>query len=95
MKITENMIAVFNQTLENLDCSFRLKMESGTCGNTQCKIVPSNDKFIQSSIINLTEEFYKELEKFFNERGIELSYNNDKSKFWSRDGWKDIIENIK
>ncbi len=45
--------------------------------------------------INLTEEFYKVLEDFFSKRGIELSYNNDGSIFWSKDGWKDIAENIK
>ena len=46
----------FNQTLENLNCSFRLKFENG--------------------------------------RGIELSYNNDGSIFWSKDGWKNIVENM-
>ena len=55
---------VFNQTLENLNCSFRLKYESGMCGNGQCKITPSNEMFIQSSIINLTEDFYRVLENF-------------------------------
>lgn len=94
MKITEDMVIVFNQTLENLNCSFRLKFESGMCRNGQCKIVPSNDMFIQSSIINLTEEFYKVLEEFFSKRDIELSYNNDGSIFWSKDGWKDIVENM-
>ena len=65
MKITEDMVTVFNQTLENLNCSFRLKYESGMCGNGQCKITPSNEMFIQSSIINLTEDFYRVLENFF------------------------------
>lgn len=64
MKITEDMVTVFNQTLENLNCSFRLKYESGMCGNGQCKITPSNEMFIQSSIINLTEDFYRVLENF-------------------------------
>ena len=50
--------------------------------------------FIHSSIINLTEGFYKVLEDFFSERDIELSYNNDGSIFWSKDGWKDIVENM-
>ncbi len=64
------------------------------CGNGQCKVVPSNDMFIHSSIINLTEEFYKVLEYFFSKRDIELSYNNDGSIFWSKDGWKDIVEKM-
>lgn len=71
MKITEDMVTVFNQTLENLNCSFRLKFENGMCGNGQCKIVPSNDMFIKSSIINLTEEFYKVLEDFL----VKETYN--------------------
>ena len=95
MKITEDMVAVFNQTLENLNCIFRLKFEEGMLGNAQCKVVPSNDMFIYSSIINLTDEFYKVLDEFFNKRGIELSYNNDGSIFWSKDGWKDVTENMK
>lgn len=94
MKITEDMVTVFNQILENLNCSFKLKFEKGICGNGQCKVVPSNDMFIHSLIINLTTEFYKILEDFFSKRGIVLSYNNDGSIFWSKDGWKDVIENI-
>ena len=68
MKITEDMVTVFNQTLENLNCSFRLKFENGMCGNGQCVVVPSNNMFIHSSIINLTEEFYEVLEDFFSKR---------------------------
>lgn len=93
MRITEEMVTDFNKTLENLDCSFRLKFKSGVCRNSECEIVPSNDMFIQNSIINLTEEFYKVLEDFFNKRGIKLSYNNTGSTFWSKDGWKDIVKN--
>ncbi len=94
MMITEEMVTDFNQTLENLNCSFRLKFQNGVCGNSDCEIVPSNNMFIQSSIINLTDEFYKVLEGFFNKRGIELSYNNTGSIFWSKDGWKDITKNV-
>ena len=94
MKITEDMVAAFNRTLENLNCSFKLKFDDKTIGfgNTTCQVVPSNDMFIHSSIINLTDEFYKVLEEYFRKRGIELSYNNDGSIFWSKDGWKNIVE---
>lgn len=84
MEITEHMVAVFNSTLKNFGCSFKLKFEDSISGNPECKIVPSNDLFIQSSIINLSAGFYMHLEEFFNKRGIELSYNNDKSVFWSK-----------
>ena len=95
MKITKKMVEEFNQTLENLNCSFRLEFDNKTIGfgNPTCQIVPSNNIFIESSIINVTKEFYKVLEEFFTKRGIELSYNNDGSIFWSKDGWKDVVEN--
>lgn len=64
LRITEEIATDFNQTLENLNCSFRLKFESGVCGNSECEIVPANDMFIQGLIINLTEEFYKIIEEF-------------------------------
>lgn len=79
MNITKDMVTVFNQALESLNCSFRLRFE----GDTRCKVVPSNDTFIRSSIINLTDDFYKMLEAFFNERGVKLHYNNDRTIFWS------------
>ena len=89
-RITEDMVTVFNQTLENLNCSFKLELEKNcVTGNPSCDIVPSNDKFIQSSIINLTDEFYEILNDFFNKRGIELSYNNTGSCFWSKNGWNE------
>lgn len=60
MKITENMVTDFNQTLENLNCCFRLKFRNEFYDqlNPACEIVPSNDMFIHSAIINLTDEFY-------------------------------------
>lgn len=88
MKITEDMVTVFNQILESLNCSFKLKFETGVAKNNQCRIVPLNDIFFHSFTINLTDEFYELLEDFFMKRNIELSYNNDKSIFWSKDGWK-------
>ena len=96
MKITQDMVTVFNQKLKEIDCSFKLKFEENglATGNTTCQIVPANNKFISSSIINMTDEFYEFLEKFFAERGIELTYNNDGSIFWSKSGWKDIVEEL-
>lgn len=91
MKISSDMVFLLNQTLESLNCCFRLEFVSDgkDKSNPKCKVVPSNDKFIHSSIINLTTEFYILLEEFFAKRGIELHYNNDRSTFWSKDGWKD------
>ena len=94
MKITEDMVTVFNQTLENLGCSFKLKYDDKTLGfcNPSCEIVPTSNMFIQSSIINVTDEFYNILDDFFAKRGIELTYNNTGSIFWSKDGWKDDLK---
>lgn len=95
MRITKKMVEEFNQTLENLNCSFKLAFDDKMIGfgNPICQIVPSNNIFIESSTINVTKEFYKVLEGFFTKRGIELSYNNVGSIFWSKDGWKDAVEN--
>lgn len=90
MQITEDMVTIFNSMLENLNCSFRLCFEDEMSGNAAYHIVPANDMFIHSSIINLTDEFYKVLEDFFYKRGIELTYNNTKSTFWSKNGWEKI-----
>lgn len=91
MKITEDMVIDFNHTLENLGCSFKLKYDDNGLGfsNPTCQIVPASDMFIHSAIINVTNEFYKILDDFFLKKGIELSYNNDGSIFWSKNGLQD------
>ena len=64
MKITEDMVIVFNQILGNLNCCFKLEFKTGVAKNNQCKIVPLNDIFLHSFTINLTDEFYELLEDF-------------------------------
>lgn len=86
MKITESMVEEFNRTLKNLNCSFKIHINARE-KNPSCEIIPSNDLFIKSSIINVNESFYKVLESYFSDRGIELRYNNTGSIFWSKDGW--------
>lgn len=86
MKITETMVNEFNQTLKNLNCSFKLHINTHE-RNPSCEIIPSNDLFIDSSIINLTKDFYRVLDSFFEGRGIELKYNNTGNIFWSNNGW--------
>ena len=44
-------------------------------------------KYIDSFIINPTNEFYDWLELWFKIKGIELSYNNTRSIIWSKSGW--------
>lgn len=89
MKITENMVNEFNQSLNDMGCIFRLKAQPTTFGdNTSCDIVPASVKFIKSSIINPTDEFFEVLENYFAKQGIEkLTYNNTGTTFWSRSGF--------
>lgn len=90
MNITEEMVKEFNQSLKTMNCSFRLALRNGINGNNNCDIVIANDMFIQSCILNLTDKFYETLENFFAKYGIELSYNNTGSTFWSKNGFDKI-----
>lgn len=82
MKITNEMVDNFNNLIT--ECSFKLKFND-EFSNPTCEIVPKNNKYIDSSIINLTNEFYQILENFFKSfYSIELSYNNTRSSFWSK-----------
>lgn len=85
MKITNEMVDNFNNLIT--ECSFKLKFND-EFSNPTCEIVPKNNKYIDSSIINLNNEFYQILENFFKSfYSIELSYNNTRSSFWSKNGW--------
>lgn len=90
MKITEEMVKEFNQSLKTMNCSFRLALRGGINGNNNCDIIIANDMFIQSCILNLTDKFYETLENFFAKYEIELSYNNTGSTFWSKNGFDKI-----
>lgn len=87
MKITEEMVKEFNQALETMNCSLRLKLREDMGGNNNCDIVIANDMFVKSFILNLTDKFYETLENFFAKYRIELSYNNTGSTFWSKNGF--------
>jgi len=90
MKITKEMVDEFNQSLKIMNCSFRLALRAGINGNNNCDIVIANDMFIHSCILNMTDKFYETLESFFAKYGIELSYNNTGSTFWSKNGFDKI-----
>ncbi len=83
MNITSSMVNEFNNKLSSVGCSFKLYIDERT-DLSQCEIVPSNTMYIESSIINLTREFYSYLEEFFLIKGIQLNYNASKSVFWSK-----------
>lgn len=46
------------------------------------KIVIVNDKFIKSSVLNLSEEGLEFVISFFKKHNMELNYNNTASVFW-------------
>jgi len=92
MRITEEMVFRFNNMLLLTEgCSFKLQLNYGVGSNMQCEIVPRSGKFLDSWVLNASKEFYFTLEKFFKSEGIELSYNNDGSIFWSKSGFTDKI----
>ena len=88
MKITLKMVHEFNSILSSDGAVFRIELQNGTLNNPIATIVTANDKYIESYIINPSREFYSLLDDFFKEKGIELTYNNTKSTFWSKSGWE-------
>ena len=88
MKITREMIVELNNELVNKGCSFRYEYdEAGYSGNPHMKIVLPSMNYVNSFYINVTMEFFDWLMLWFNVKGIELSYNNDRSILWSKSGW--------
>lgn len=87
MRITEEMTDELNGILASMGCSFKFAFREGTL-KSQIDVVPMNNQFIDSSIINLTKECYSFIEHFFKGKGIEeLSYNNTGSTIWSKSGF--------
>ena len=90
MKITQDMVTVFNMELNNMGCSFKLELFDNECKNPMCRIVPKSKMFLDSFILNPTKEFFRYLDSWFAEREIELQHNNDGTIFWSKSGWDDL-----
>ena len=88
MKITREMADELNAILANMGCAFRFDFREDMFNN-EIEVIPMNNQFIDSSIINLTKECYSFIENFFKSKGIEeLCYNNTGSVIWSKGGWK-------
>jgi hypothetical protein len=85
--ITQNMINEFNQDLAKSGAIFRLRLDE----RNHVSIQPANSVWLYGGgcdgrcIINLSNEFYSYLEKFFatKDKTIELHYNNTRSIFWA------------
>ena len=90
MKITREMVEELNLELKRECCPFRYKYdENGFAGNPHMKITLPDMSCVDSFIINPTKDFFAWLEVWFENKGIELSCNNDGSIIWSKNGWND------
>ena len=77
------MIEDFNHFLEEKSSVIRL-YPSYT--SVDIKIVQGEYLNMKDQIIIPTKEFYDELENFFTHKhGVELSFNNTRSSFWTKD----------
>ena len=82
--IEKKDVQELNDNLKNMGCSFKFKLcESIIPGKNTIEVIPSSSIFISSSIINLTDDFYKYLEDFFYMKGIILNTNNTGTVFWA------------
>lgn len=90
MKITKEMVIELNNELANRGCSFRFEYGGEEFGkNPNINIIPCSMVYIDSYIINPTQEFFDWLELWFKLKGITLGFNNTRSIVWSMDGWSD------
>ena len=88
MKITRTMVEELNGELENNNCPFRYEYyEPDYTNNPHMKITLVSMGYVDSFIINPTREFFEWLKLWFSHKGVELSFNNDGSIMWSRNGW--------
>lgn len=82
-QITEDMLKQFNEQVLKI-YPLELVMEDGPAAGC-VKIQLKNNPFIESSIINPSEYFYKWLTNYFEQvYDIELNFNNTGTVFWSR-----------
>jgi hypothetical protein len=78
--ITKNMINEFNTQLENKGSIIRLYPRGRT---VDIKLSPDDYLKMEGQIINPTRAFYNDLQEFFSNRGIQLTFNNTWSCFWA------------
>ncbi len=85
MELTKKMVDELNLELKNLKCGFRFRFEEATkYTSPKMEVIIAETKFVSNCILNLNDEFYEFLEKFFKKYNIALSYNNDRSIMWAK-----------
>lgn len=86
-KITKSLAHEFNVLMANNGSIIRLEYIQQPF-YAMFKVCPCNMLYIDSYILNPTEEFYEILENFFKNKDIKLSYNNTHTIFWCSDDLK-------
>lgn len=79
-KVSNEMIEEFNSILETKGSVIRLIKDRDAI---DVKLIKDDYLIMENQIINPTKEFYKDLEEFFSNKGLIISYNNTGSCFWS------------
>jgi hypothetical protein len=80
MGITKEMINEFNKQLEGKGSIIRLYPRHNT---VDIKLILDGYLKMEDQVINPTKEFYNDLQSFFSNKGIHLTFNNTWSCFWS------------
>lgn len=83
MKITKDMIVEFNEELAKKNCVFRYEFDDSELAIPCAKMTLVNLNYVNSFIVNLSNEFFDWLVQWFEAKGIKIMFNNDRSIFWS------------
>ena len=88
MKITKEICNKFNQALRDKGVGFYYVFENEDTRAPIMKVavIDNSLDWVDSSIVNLTDEYFKFLENWFiTNYGITIRYNNTRSIIWSDD----------
>lgn len=77
MKIIKSIVAEFTKKNK---VPFIFEFETMYVASAEITL-PTN-KFVKNSIVNLTPDFYLEIHKIADKKGVILSFNNTGSTFW-------------
>jgi hypothetical protein len=87
MKINSDIVSHLNQELRSAGVGFYYTMADLGSNNPTIRIeVIDNAGFVDSSIVNCTNDYYNWLDKWFMDNyKIKICYNNTRSIIWSDD----------
>lgn len=82
--IEQYMLDELNQQLDSMGCALRLKFCYDDPDFDDCIMAPKSELFIDSFILNPTEEFCNYLIRFFSHHGVKVNFNNTRTIIWAR-----------